>query len=203
MTQVCQILRYSSTNSIARKKLFRGKLVHLAFSFWDVIFCQSFWRQFFHAHQMFFVIARPATEIGIKYVIKYKSLSVFLVKMFILQWEADGSLKGWEGSVWLTSLYQLIQISYFSYWLYETTYLNEEVNCTDPSLSTRVPCNKLPADSFFLTQPLSISNIGKNVYSTMRDSWFHVFCSKASWPKAISLTHQWSSNGFTSVFVLI
>ncbi len=46
---------------------------------------------------------------------------------------------------WLTSLYQLVQINGILYWniffpFYRTSYLNEEVNCTETSPSVRVPC---------------------------------------------------------------
>ena len=45
-----------------------------------------------------------------------------------------------EGSVQLISLYQLFQIKYFSieifiYRFYKISYLNEEVDCTEPSSS--------------------------------------------------------------------
>jgi hypothetical protein len=43
----------------------------------------------------------------------------------------------------LTSLYNLVKIICFSYWSYtffKITYLNEEVNCTGPSPTVRVPC---------------------------------------------------------------
>jgi hypothetical protein len=54
------------------------------------------------------------------------------------------SLTEGEGSVQLTSLSLLVKISCFSYWSYifpflQTTYLNEEVNRTQPSPSVRVP----------------------------------------------------------------
>ncbi len=49
-----------------------------------------------------------------------------------------------EGSVRLTSLYQWVQISCCLYWIfflsYQTSCLNEEVNCTEPSPSARVSC---------------------------------------------------------------
>jgi len=62
---------------------------------------------------------------------------------FPTSWE--GILTDGEGSARLTSLYRLVQISCFSYWnyiflFYKTTYLNEEVNCSEPSPSVRVPC---------------------------------------------------------------
>ncbi len=56
-----------------------------------------------------------------------------------------GSLTEGEGSVQLTSLYFLFEISSLLYWkLYlpfftRTSYLNEEVNCTEPSPSVSVP----------------------------------------------------------------
>ncbi len=56
----------------------------------------------------------------------------------------QGILTEGEGSVRLTSSHQLVQISCFSNWnctfiFYKTTHINEEVNCTEPSLSARVP----------------------------------------------------------------
>jgi hypothetical protein len=70
---------------------------------------------------------------------------------FILSREA--SLKG-EGSVQLTSLYlstadllvltSLVKLNFYTeniiYHFYNTSYLNEEVNCTDPSPSVSTPC---------------------------------------------------------------
>jgi hypothetical protein len=57
----------------------------------------------------------------------------------------QGSLTEVEGSVQFTSLYLLAYISCFLYgkyyllFFYKTSYLNEEANCTDPSLSVRIP----------------------------------------------------------------
>jgi hypothetical protein len=58
--------------------------------------------------------------------------------------QCQGILSEVEGSVQLTSLYWPVQINCFPYWNYiffvtKTTYLNEEVNCTEPSLSSWVP----------------------------------------------------------------
>jgi hypothetical protein len=55
----------------------------------------------------------------------------------------QGSRTKEEVSVWLTSMYYLVLPAFqtetkFSFF-YKTTYLNEEVNCTEPSLSVRVP----------------------------------------------------------------
>jgi hypothetical protein len=55
----------------------------------------------------------------------------------------QGSLTEWEGSVPLTSMYQLLNISSFFEKIlftifYISSYLNEEVNCTSPSVS--IPC---------------------------------------------------------------
>ncbi len=58
--------------------------------------------------------------------------------------QCQGILSEVEGSVQLTSLYWPIQIDCFSsetrfFFVTKTTYLNEEVNCTEPSLSVWVP----------------------------------------------------------------
>ncbi len=50
--------------------------------------------------------------------------------------QAQGTLTEGEGSVRLTSLHELVQISCFlteTIFFYRTTYLNDEVNRTDPS----------------------------------------------------------------------
>ncbi len=57
----------------------------------------------------------------------------------------QGTLTEGEGSVQLTSLYYLVLINCFWYWehhllFYKTSYINEEVNCTEPSLSAIVSC---------------------------------------------------------------
>jgi hypothetical protein len=59
-------------------------------------------------------------------------------------WFQQGTLTEREGSVQLTSSYQLVCISclwYCKHYLlfYKTSNLNEEVNCTKPSLSVSVP----------------------------------------------------------------
>jgi hypothetical protein len=51
----------------------------------------------------------------------------------------QGILFKGEGSVQLTSLYQLVQTCCFSnkndiFLFYKTTYLNEEVNCDEPGI---------------------------------------------------------------------
>jgi hypothetical protein len=56
----------------------------------------------------------------------------------------QGILTKGEGSVQLTSLFLSVKISCFPDWnfifiFYKTTYLNEEVNCTEPSPSVGVP----------------------------------------------------------------
>ncbi len=57
----------------------------------------------------------------------------------------QGILTEREESVHLTSLYQLVQISCFQCWKsilfisYKTSFLEEEVNCTEPSPSVRIP----------------------------------------------------------------
>jgi hypothetical protein len=70
-----------------------------------------------------------------------------------------------EGSVQLTSLYQLVKISSFLNWkyyirFYKTSYLNEEVNCTEPSPSVSIPwlfsrpwCLILPLFERYLLTP--------------------------------------------------
>ncbi len=57
----------------------------------------------------------------------------------------QATLKEVEGTVQWTSCYQLVYISYFWYCkqyllLYKASYLNEEVNHTEPSPSVSVPC---------------------------------------------------------------
>ncbi len=56
---------------------------------------------------------------------------------------AQGSLTEGEGSVQLTSLYLLVQIAFMLQLLfnffYKTSYLNEEVNSTEPSPSVSFP----------------------------------------------------------------
>jgi hypothetical protein len=65
-----------------------------------------------------------------------------------LYWQFYGQLQGTltevEGSVQCTSLHKLVWISCFWYCkhyilFYKTSYLNEEVNCTEPSPSVSVP----------------------------------------------------------------
>ncbi len=79
-----------------------------------------------------------------------KSFQFMSVTMFIEQGTGytgipvQGSLTEREGSVQFTSLYKLVQIGCFLFGtvlfsLYKTTYLNEEVNRTDPSPSVRLP----------------------------------------------------------------
>jgi hypothetical protein len=77
-----------------------------------------------------------------------------------------GILTEREESVQLTSSYNLVLICSFSLWrftfiFYKTTYLNEEVNCTDPFPSISVP--------WFLPDVhinLQIIKIGKFEWST-------------------------------------
>ncbi len=53
-----------------------------------------------------------------------------------------------SGSVQLTSLYLQVQIRCFKclkifFLIYLTTFFNEEVNCTEPTPSVRIPCTSL------------------------------------------------------------
>ena len=60
----------------------------------------------------------------------------------------QGSLTEREGSVRLTSLHLPVYTSLFKteniiYLCYKTSYLNEEVNCTEPFPSVSIPCTNL------------------------------------------------------------
>ncbi len=70
----------------------------------------------------------------------------------------QGSLTEVEGLVQLTSLYKLISVIYYInqniiYIFHKTSYLNEEVKCTQPSPSVSIPCKRykkvLPLPSYF------------------------------------------------------
>jgi hypothetical protein len=70
--------------------------------------------------------------------------SLWSSKMVLDQMPLQGSLTEGKGSVQLTSLYRLVRISFFLCWkyylpFYKTSYLNEEVNRTEPSGSVSVP----------------------------------------------------------------
>jgi hypothetical protein len=67
----------------------------------------------------------------------------------------QGSLTKGKVSVQLISLYQLIscflKLKIVFTFVYKTSYLNEEVNCTEPSPSVGVPCC---LDSFKISAPI-------------------------------------------------
>ncbi len=80
----------------------------------------------------------------------------FVNSLCVRRGSTQGNLTEGKVSVQLTSLYVLVQISCFRKYKHyllinKTSYLNEEVNCTEPSPSVRVPC------STFLCVPLILT----------------------------------------------
>jgi hypothetical protein len=77
-----------------------------------------------------------------------------------------------EVSLRLTSLYWLVQINCVSYWNYiflfcKTTYLNEDVNCTEPSPSVRFPWILPPMLTAAWYYKTGVTTFGIKIHSIM------------------------------------
>ncbi len=93
------------------------------------------------------------------------AFSITTHRMLLMTWDTkfveQGSQIEGDGSVRLTSLYQLVKISCFLYWknylpFLKNSYLSEEVSGTEPSPSVSVPYINKSGNSYSMGRPSTV-----------------------------------------------
>jgi hypothetical protein len=125
-----------------------------------------------------FATATNITNIHNKTSIMHINQSIFDLDVYI-----QGSLTEREGSVQLASLYLVDYISSFLngniiFLFDKTSYLNEEVNCTEPSPSVRIPCYILNDNEKYVYASISFYMMRLSEVSLKRGLHWLSFCCK-------------------------